>query len=829
MKYIIPFTDALAIHPEISGGKGANLGILTQRGFPVPPGFIITSQAYRNFLAGTHGVLDSVRKFHVSDPTVLLAESLALRTQLLSFPLPSDLLREITANLTNFPAETSFSVRSSSTMEDLAGAAFAGQHDTFLNCVGVDNIVEKVKACFVSLWVDRAIAYRQQQGFDQLSATMAVVVQKMVFSETAGVGFSVNPVAGNLEEIIIDANYGLGESVVNGEHEVDHYLVDKKTLVLKNSSIAKKSHRIIASGSGTTVETIPENLRGKPSLSGRNLEDVSRLVADVEKSYGFPQDLEWGISGGKVYLLQSRPITSIAPRWTRDESAERFPNVLTPLTWAIVEEGFHRSLTYSLRLMAYPPFNGKWFAMHGHYIYGNHNAVKLYAGKIPFSITSLDQLRDIIPYLRETFSWVQQLPVTWFRDLDRYLITIGELMSEPLEGKTAGQVWEYVKRVNRLGSDYFLPNIAISLTQGVLYKLLGIMLKLSVGEKEAQHIFDRLMAYAETKTGIINKELFEIAQIIRSTPELENALKNMDTREFVRKHLSKFPVFQARFSKFLSDHGHREVDFDAYSPTWLELPWVVLDSIKLILQSPMEALPSSKERDLKERAQKAEFELFSQLPQELHFFYHEVIRLARLYTTLDDTEHYQTTRLTLPLRRGLIELGSRLAKCGIVADPLDIFFAMPGDIEKALNDRLDGLKDVISKNKAAYLTDKHRSPEWVLGESPEEKAPSNFISGFAGSHGVAEGSVYIVLSTEDFSKFPKGAVLVARTTSPTWTPLFYSAAAVITESGGPLSHGAVTAREMQIPAVMSALECLKRLKNGDRVRVDGTNGKVYIL
>jgi pyruvate,water dikinase len=229
--------------------------------------------------------------------------------------------------------------------------------------------------------------------------------------------------------------------------------------------------------------------------------------------------------------------------------------------------------------------------------------------------------------------------------------------------------------------------------------------------------------------------------------------------------------------------------------------------------------------------------LFAKLPADLHFFFHELLRLARTYTSLDDLEHYQTTRLTPVLRRGLRALGGILVEGGWLAEPMDVFFAHQAQLEQALlEDSPDGwhrLSAAIREQRAAYLAHQSRRPEWHLGQgesTPDSATGSGpVLTGLAGSSGVAEGPVFLVLSPEDFARFPKGAVLVARTTNPTWTPLFYSAAAVVTESGGPLSHGAVTAREMQIPAVMSVKDSLTRLQNGQRVRVDGGAGRVELL
>ena len=832
----LSFDHPLATQLELSGGKGANLAILTQRGFPVPPGFVVTAAVYGEFIAAADDWLRRVAALPFHDASALRAASDVLQADLMRLPLPNHAAAAIEQHLAGFPQGTAFSVRSSSTMEDLAGAAFAGQHETFLNIIGVADVLEKVRGCYMSLWADRAIAYRHQQGFDHAQAAMAVVIQRMVPSEAAGVGFSVNPVSGQLGEMLINSNFGLGESVVSGDGEIDQWMINKATRAVCNAHIGSKSHQIVSAESGTCEIQLSDADALKPSLSDGQLTEVADLLVRVEASYAFPQDIEWAFADGKLWLLQSRPITTIPPCWTRDEAAERFPNVITPLTWDFVDSGFHRSLNYSFELLDFPHFSGKWFVMFDHYIYGNQNAVELYARRAPIAVKSLDELRVAIPQLRRQFGWVQQLPVVWMRDLDHYLITLGRYQAEALADKTPVELWQHVLAVNEHGAQYFLPNIAISIAQSTIYRTLHGLLQLAVGPADSARLFDHLMAWCETKTGQINKELFELALLARQDQRLIDELAGMTSRELIQQErLAGFADFNTRFQRFLRDHGHREVDFDAYAATWGEAPWIVLDNLRLILQTPMDQVPSDKERELKIRSQQAEVALFEKLPGDLHFFFHELLRLARAYTSLDDLEHYQTTRLTPVLRRGLRALGERLVQLGALEELMDIFFAHQEQIEHTLTaEAWADFSIQVRHQKAAYLADKARRPEWVLGrsETPTDDVPADpgsLLTGLAGSPGVAEGPVFLVLTPEDFASFPKGAVLVARTTNPTWTPLFYSAAAVVTESGGPLSHGAVTAREMRIPAVMSVRDSLTRLQNGQRVRVDGAAGRVELL
>ncbi|HVN43045.1 MAG TPA: PEP/pyruvate-binding domain-containing protein [Steroidobacteraceae bacterium] len=620
MTYTLRFQDSGAERLAFSGGKGSNLAILTQGGFPVPRGFIVAAQAYADFISRAPWLAQAVRQLPFADAAALRTASERLRERLLELPLPEGLESEIRERLGAMEGIRAVSVRSSSTMEDLASAAFAGQHETYLNVAGAEAVAARVRSCFASLWGDRAIAYRHQQRLDHLLANMAVVVQEMVPSEVSGVGFSLDPVSGDIGAMIIDANYGLGESVVSGEGEIDHWTVAKSDCSVRSAVIARKSRKIVCAALGTEELPVSGAEAEQPCLSEAQVREVAALLSRVEGHYQFPQDIEWAYAGGRLHLLQARPITTIPARWTRDESAERFPNVITPLTWDFVEEGFHKSLSYSLRLMHYPPFSGRWFGLHGHYVYGNQNAVEIYGKRDPLRVRSLSELREALPKLRAEFQWVQELPVIWACDLDNYLVHIGELLVTPLEDRDLRGVWRYVLDVNDLGSGYFLPNIAISITQAGLNKVLHALLTITVGPQEAHRLFDDLLAFCETKTGVINRELYEMARMIRGYPELEKLLQAEPSKSLIgREALAAFPEFQGRLQRFLRDHGHREIDFDAYAPTWVEVPWVVLDNLRLILQMPLDQSAHEKERELRMRMQRAEFELYQHAPADVHY------------------------------------------------------------------------------------------------------------------------------------------------------------------------------------------------------------------
>lgn len=830
---LLDFGSPALLDAPLAGGKGANLARLTQGGFPVPPGFVLPPDAYRAFLTNRPGFAERARSLPLGDAAGLERACQALCAEMACWPIPDTLHCEVESALAQFGADSAFSVRSSATAEDLGGAAFAGQHETYLNCIGIDPILARIRDCWISLWSARAVGYRVQAGIGLLDTAMAVVVQKMAFSRVSGVGFCINPVTGNPAEQSIDANYGLGESVVGGEFPVDHWLLDKASGQVREAAIAAKTGQVVADTAGTRIENIPQAVAEIPCLTEQELSDLSGLMRRVEKFYGYPQDIEWGIADGQLWLLQARPVTRVPPRWTRDESAERFPSVITPLAWDLVEEGFHQSLSHSFELMGLPPFHGKWFALFDNYVYGNQNAVEIYAEGTAsaLNVRSVAELVAALPALRKRYAWVQDLPLAWSRDLDRYLLGLGRLMAEPLAGRSSAEIWDYVLRVKQLGADYFLPNIAISITQRTLYKLVYSIVEAAVGKPAAPACFDRLLAYCETKTGFVNKELYRLAQRIAQRPALAEKLRTTDGQAFLNSGgFDAEPGIQAEFQRFLEDHGHREVEFDPYHATWVEAPWLVVENLKVMLDSGLDD-PAEKERSLKISMAETERQLAAGLPEDLRFPVQELLRLARVYTALDDIEHYQTTRLTLPFRKGLRALGELLQTQGLVDEPMDVFFAKANEMGDAVHRNDQGvwmeLGAKIRDEKAAYLKNHQRTPEWELGKAAPRAGTVGELCGLPGSPGTATGKIFKVLSADDFTSFPQGAILVARTTNPAWTPLFYRAAAVVTESGGPLSHGAVTAREVGLPAVMSVRGVLEALVNGQTITVDGTAGRVF--
>ena len=832
-QYIFELNDLRATNPEITGGKGANLAILTRSGFKVPAARIVSVQVYREWIKQLPFNLHDVIK-DTTNETALMSQCEELKIQLAAQPFPALIYQQLHSELDDFCSSGPVSVRSSATLEDLPGAAFAGQHDTYLGVSGIQSVIDNIKACFISLWDYRAVRYRLEYGFAAEEAGMAVVVQSMVAAGKAGVAFSVHPITGNTDHVLINSNFGLGETVVSGDGEIDQFTVDKTSQLLENH-IGRKTHSLFLVGSATKEVKLSEDQANKASLTEEEAKRVADLARKAEQHFGCPQDIEWAIESGDLHLLQSRPITEMPARWTRQEAAERFPSPITPLTWEFTVGGFHKSLAYSLDQLGMPAFRGKWFERFDGYIYGNQTAVKRYTSGQTAGFSSLEEFVSLVMKIDPIIKTIQMLPATWNTNLDRYLLRIGQMKGEMkagnLEKASIGQLFNRLQTLEQVGEDYFKPNIAISIAHGLLHKALHRLVELQCGDRAAE-VYDSLTCFCETKTGQVNRELFDLYNLAKRDSTLVNLICKHDRKTIIQTGLlSAHPEFETAFQAFIADHGHREVEFDAYHPTWCGQPWVVLENLRLMLTSTNIPNPEIRDNELKSRQQHAEIKFLSSLPAHVVDPAAELIRLSRIYTVLDDVEHYHTTRLSVLFRSTVVSIGEHFRKLEWIDSDDDLFFISRENLQSLVENRLSQkeVQDIISTNKAAFKFQHLNEPPFELGQNKRSENDDAALQGLPGSPGSASGTTCVIRSVDDFSKFVPGSILVARTTNPAWTPLFYTASAVITESGGPLSHGAVTAREIGIPAVVAARNAMDLIGNGIDVHVDGTTGAIAML
>jgi phosphoenolpyruvate synthase/pyruvate phosphate dikinase len=354
------------------GGKGASLGRLVRAGFPVPPGFVITTRAYARFIQGNNleGTIGEILEGLDYENLENLEEGTGkIREALIRSPIPEDLTNAILKAYGKLGDEPYVAVRSSGTAEDLEGASFAGQYDTFLDIQGAEALLQSVRRCWASMWTARVTAYRRNKGFDHQEAGLAVVVQKMVEAEVAGVMFVGNPMNARADEIVINAGWGLGEMVVSGAITPDEYIVDRDGLKIKRRTLGSKELRLRRdSGGGTRKESVPAELQGRYALSDEQVSRLAELGRGVAAYYqGLPQDTEWALAGDTFFLLQSRPVTGVEftweedldlwpslPEeddliWTRAAADEWWTGAITPLFWSIRGYWIHAGAAVSYR------------------------------------------------------------------------------------------------------------------------------------------------------------------------------------------------------------------------------------------------------------------------------------------------------------------------------------------------------------------------------------------------------------------------------------------------------------------------------------------------
>ena len=315
--HVVGLADLAAGDLARAGGKGANLGELTRAGLPVPPGFCVTTGAYRAFLGSAPEAgaeLDALAALAPDDAEGARAAGERLRATLEATPVPAGLAREIEAAWRRFGAEHAYAVRSSATAEDLPGASFAGQQDTYLNVCGKAPLLEAVRRCWASLFTERAILYRARNGFDHREVALAVIVQRMVDADVAGILFTADPVSGDRRTAVIDAGFGLGEALVSGVISADRFRVDRRSGAIVERHVADKRHEIApAAGGGVERRALQDGESRVASLDDGRVLELAALGERIEAHFGTPQDIEWAFADGALYALQARPITSLYP------------------------------------------------------------------------------------------------------------------------------------------------------------------------------------------------------------------------------------------------------------------------------------------------------------------------------------------------------------------------------------------------------------------------------------------------------------------------------------------------------------------------------------
>lgn len=834
-KTTAPLADFGSGDIAAAGGKGAALGELVRQGFPVPPGFIITTGAYLSFLAETRvgAALEGLLRVDSGDgPDVGRAEGespgAAIRALFAGTEVPGRLRQEIGAAYADLGGGA-VAVRSSATAEDLPGAAFAGQQDTYLNVQGEDAVVKAVADCWASLWTDRAVAYRQRQGIDPHEVAIAVVVQKMVEADTAGVMFTANPVTGERGEIVVDASAGLGEAVVSGRVTPEHYVLDRSGKALSFAPGGREVVISAAEGGGTQEN--PGAPGTGPGLVADQLTELARLGQRAQKHFGRPQDIEWAAAGGALYVLQSRPMTALPPQPQR---LNPFQRRLGPFFMEMFQE------------RPYPLDVSGWMsrgilAM----LHGMAGSVGVVFPNVEQMLPEEDgvvvQLVPPIPHptirtLAAPASLVRRSrqfnPAKWTQDprFSRFLENV-----EQLNGKDPGPLrWRGVVALveESFATVRGITDLRISYLPGVFVPLLKMRLMLLLLGKVK--LASALIAGAETRTSQANRALEGLAAIAANDPGLARAFAESDPGrllELVEKE-PEHAAFREAFKAFLLEYGHRETISVVLSsaPTWSDAPEVVLGLVKAMFGERLQtADQTGKALEELTRHPALRFE-------PLRRSVLAAVESARAGMAFREDSHFYATKVIPPMRRAYRELGRRLVLAGVVDEARDVYHLRFEELA-SITDTDDGgalPASVRERFRPLVLARaaKRRELEGIPLLDPallfgrNRRADGALVAGTPASRGQASGPVRVIRGPAEFGQLRSGEILVCPYTNPSWTPLFQRAAAVVVDTGGIGSHAAIVAREYGIPAVMGTGSGTSALADGQRVLVDGTAGVV---
>ncbi|MGN0342718.1 MAG: PEP/pyruvate-binding domain-containing protein [Roseburia sp.] len=804
--YIQLFDNITKKDIKTAGGKGANLGEMTRAGIPVPPGAVLTVQAYQRFME--YNEIDVSNKPDEVRNAILIGN------------MPEDVQEEIAAFYRGLGENARVAVRSSATAEDLEDASFAGQQETFLNVQGEDMLINSIKACYASLWGERAVSYRKEKGYNTQPVALAAVIQCMVESEVAGVLFTQNPAGGKENEMLINSSYGLGEAVVSGAVSPDEVICARDGHIISRV-IGSKETKVVYGQKQTVTVPVEAEEKSKLSLTSYQIKKLVDKGIEIETHYQSPMDIEWAFVGEELYILQARAITA--------KTVQTFEEALMPPIRPINQK-MKESLLFMLEKepFSYYPLDYD-FSM----ILGKQKAVIFAQGGIKIdNECGIDEDGFMsLPALKFGLGKeIVHLPAM-LKEMKNHSENVRKAKSalectEPKINAFANVDCSHMKMADCLNAFTDLYHLVVDIAYARFYYAVfpGFLMNRRL-EKYLKRVDKNLTAYnmlsgLSYKTADINRDLAILAEKIKANDTMAEAVLTGNSYEEIT---SRFPEAVGWFQDFLTKHGYKS-DFNCYcfiAQTWMEDKDRFLQVLKPLLSSEGEkemslAEGESQHKELLQRMtyglnEKQKREVLRQV--EYYRFYH-VFREKTQY--LWETAFFACRKI---LRRTAELLG---------VTEEELLYLFWEELQEVMKQKKLSEKDwdKISRRKELRPTVEEY---WRRQQWEALKGDGKTIKGISGSTGEAIGEVCIVKSPAEFGKLKKGDILVCRYTDPEWTPLFTLAAAVVSDTGGALSHAAIVAREYNIPAVLATGCATTQLKDGEKIFVNGTAGEVHRL
>ena len=868
--YVLPFQKIDRSKLRLAGGKGANLGELSGiKNIRVPEGFCVTTEAYKKVIennAELNNLLDELARFKAEERENISQVSARIRIVIESVSIPEDLAEEIAEYLTKFGKNDAFAVRSSATAEDLPTASFAGQQNTYLNIIGKEAILKHISKCWASLFTDRTVTYRIQNGFDHGKIRLAVVVQKMVFPQAAGILFTADPVTGNRKILSIDASFGLGEAMVSGLVNADSYKVCDGKVTDKKISNKKLAIYALKDG-GTQEQEIEPGMQNRQALTDEQILELARIGRQIEEHFGVPQDIEWCLADDTFFVVQTRPITTLYP----------IPEANDQENHVYVSVGHQQMMTDPMKplglsvwlLTTRAPMRvagGRLFIDVTSMLAspaGRETLVNVTLGKsdplIKDALTTIikgnfikllpDDKKEPAPGESNkaaspaNYKTLNDYDPSIVSDLIRSSQRSIEALKQNIQTKSGQDLFDFIlEDLQQLKKIAFDPQSFGVLMTGI-NAAFWVNEKMNewLGEKNAADILSQ--SVPNNITSEMGLALLNVSDVIRPYPDVIYYLQHVKNDNFLRE-LVQFEggqETQDAIYDYLSKYGMRcSGEIDITRTRWSEKP---LTLVPVILSNIKNFEPDAGNRKFEQGRQEAlkkEQELLDRLKQlpdgeQKAKETKRMIDLLRSLSGYREYPKYGFINRYFIYKQALLKQAEQLVQANVIHEKEDIYYLSFEELgEVVRTNKLD--HQIISKRKDEYkLYEKLTPPrvitsdgEIITGKYNRKDLPAKAIAGMAVSSGIIEGRARVILNMED-ADIEDGDILVTTFTDPSWTALFVSIKGLVTEVGGLMTHGAVIAREYGLPAVVGVENATKLIKDGQIIRVNGTNGYVEIL
>ncbi|MEC0247066.1 phosphoenolpyruvate synthase [Paenibacillus chitinolyticus] len=862
---VLGFQEMEKTQLMLVGGKGLNLGELSKmEGIQVPEGFCVTTEGYRKAIEENetyHALLNRLTMLKVEDRNQIGEISRKIRQIIMEVDIPSDVAKAVTRYLSRFGDEHAYAVRSSATAEDLPHASFAGQQDTYLNIIGVDAILRHISKCWASLFTDRAVIYRMQNGFDHSQVYLSVVVQRMVFPQASGILFTADPITSNRKLLSIDAGFGLGEALVSGLVSADCYKVQEEEIV--DQRIATKKLAIYGrKDGGTETRQIDTDQQKTSTLTEQQILELARIGRRIEAYFGQPQDIEWCLAHDTFYIVQSRPITTLYPIPEADDQENR---VYLSVGHQQMMTDPMKPLGLSFFLLTTPAL----MRIAGGRLFVDCTDLLASPARREVLLKTMEEhdplLKDAIMTLVEREGFIKPLPddnkapspgrshtempaqiendPTIVSDLIKRSQTSIEELKQNIQTKSGSALFDFIlEDIQELKKILFDPQSSrVFMAAMNASSWINENINEWLGEKNAADTLSQ--SVPGNITSEMGLALMDVADVIRPYPEVIDYLQHVKKDNFLDELVKLDGGQEARDAiyAYLDKYGMRCAgEIDITRTRWSEKPTTL---IPIILGNIKNFEPNAGNRKFEQGRQEAlkkEQELLDRLKQlpdgeQKAKETKRMIDLVRNFIGYREYPKYGMISRYFVYKQALLKEAEQLVQAGVIQDKEDIYDLTFEELREVVRTHtLD--HRIIGKRKDAYkLYEKLTPPrvitsdgEIVTGEYKRENLPAEAIAGLPVSSGVIEGRARVILNMED-ADLEDGDILVTAFTDPSWTPLFVSIKGLVTEVGGLMTHGAVIAREYGLPAVVGVENAVKRIKDGQRIRVHGTEGYIEIL